>query len=115
MAGHKWAQGESGNPNGRPKGTHNRIITDALKAALKVGEDKSELDDLIQKLLTVARDPEHKDFINANRLIWSRLQAELRHQMDSSEVASVSVLLEALGISSPSDRGRADDDEAAAE
>lgn len=115
MAGHKWSPGESGNPHGRPKGTHNRILTDALKAALKVGEDRSELDDLIQQLLAVARDPDHKDFIAANRLIWSRLQAELRHEMDKNEVASVSALLEALGIASPSDRGRSDDLEDAAE
>jgi len=110
-----WSPGESGNPKGRPKGTLNRILTNALKDALKVDEDDSKLGHLIQQLLTVARDPNHKDFIAANRLIWSRLQAELRHEMDSKEVASVSVLLEALGISSPSDRGRADDDEAAAE
>jgi hypothetical protein len=110
-----WKPGQSGNPNGRPKGTANRVLSEALKTILKVGEPNDELIKQLMPLIEVSRNPEHRDFIAAQRLIWSRLQAELRHEMDSSEVANVSVLLEALGITNPGDRGRSDDVEDAAE
>ena len=115
MANPLWKPGQSGNPNGRPKGTANRILSEALKTILKVGEPNDELIAQLMPLVEVSRNPDHKDFIAAQRLIWSRLQAELRHEMDTSEVANVSVLLEALGITNPGDRGRSDDVEEAAE
>ena len=112
-----WKQGESGNPNGRAKGTANRILTLAFKQILEIeGNEPSEgLVNLLRPLFDVARDPDHKDFMAAQGKILKYLQAELRHELSDDEqqgLGGLLALLQELGTA----RGeRSEDVERAAE
>lgn len=111
-----WEKGQSGNPEGRRKGVANRVLTNALKEILEVGKDSGKLDRMLHELVGVAMDREHKDFIAAQRLVMSRLQAELKHEMTEDEAKNAGTLLEALmGLTGATNPRPSDEMEDAAE
>ena len=95
-----WVKGQSGNPKGGSKKTANRLLTNALKHALECHKegDARKFDQLISTIIAVALDKDHKDFYSCMNLIFTRLQAPLRHELDEDEREQLGGLFELLQL-----------------
>lgn len=66
VIGRPFPKGQTGNPNGRPKGVKS-LVRDLRRAMTP--ERRAEI---MERLVDVACDPTHREWMNAVKLIWDR-------------------------------------------
>jgi hypothetical protein len=95
-----WKKGESGNPNGRPKGARNRstIIRELLETKATDGEEGQVADQLARALIRKASEGDVAAFRELFDSAYGKNSNKVENQINYTKMGSVSIDGETLNF-----------------